>query len=472
MKSSLLALLVTAACLLSAPAIAGGKQCAHAREITDLAGLVLDDLKVANPTISKRFGADAAYLALHYGNLAEPDVDRVLQSLLAHDVAAGRNFVEAYYISRYGYEAAMAKLRATGQPAEGGLLDFTLIRQLAKAGRFDVVARAKDSPPDSNVPLGYALAVIDFPDAEKRSFAQAAEAAGLYAVAGGIYASMGDRSDWPGYIKRNFKKPGFPRLRNTFLVFSAYHPELPPLPDPRAGRNSLMIRKYARTTIAAGFRLPQTSLPFLYGGKIRFEPIFPAKSSEVLVGLVEQGALKPSDNMDKSWLIAFRDIAVRSGDAHATMKKMERIGFYGRRHLTTNAGDILNWMLAVEAITPWLGNPDGEFPAVPEDAGDSLRVNWPTWRSVAVLIKAADAPDLSALRGNEAAMAAELLFAKRDYRQLANLITSLPSPQPGLRLAADFAARLDRLCDSRLYFPGEGVLEPAALYYDFDQVAK
>lgn len=474
MKLKLPAFLVTAMFLLSMPAVAG-QQCPHAREITDLAALVLDDLQRPGSTHSQRYGTDATYLTMHYGAPAEPEIERILQALLRQNVAAGRGFVQAYFISRYGYEAAAAKLRPLQLDLDDRSLDLTVIRQLAKAGRFDVaidILRKNVTPPDSNQPLGDALAVIDFPDAEKRRFAKAAEAAGLYAMAGGIYASMGDRSDWPGYVKRNFRKPGFPRLRYTFLVYSAYHPELPPLPDPRNGRNGMMVRKYARTMAAAGFRLPQTSLPVLYGSSNRFEPLFPAKASQALIERIEQGAVKATDTMDESWLIAFGEIIAQSGDARATMNKMERVRFSGRRHLTTSAGDILNWMLAVEAIVPWLEDAGGTFPDVPKNAGESLAVNWPAWRAVATAVKSKDLASIHGLPGRAPAMAAELLFAKGDHRALTDLIMSVASPQSGLRLAADFAARLDRLCDSRLYFPGEGLLRPGALLYDLDQVAR
>lgn len=473
LKRGLLAAIIATAFLLPTAAAAGRQQCPHAREIIDLSKLVLDDLGSSGPTLSKRYGTDAAYLTLHYGNPAEPEADRILHSLLAGDVAAGRSFVQAYLISRYGYDAAMKRLRAMGESSAP--VDITVMRQLAKTNRFDIAIdaiSANDAPPDTNLPYADVLAVIDFPDAEKRKFAQAAEAAGLYAVAGGIYASMGDRSDWPGYVKRNFKKPGFPRLRYTFLVYSAYHPELPPMPDPRNTRNGLMLRKYVRTMAAAGFRLPQTSLPLLYGGANRFEPLFPAKASQALIKLADQGAVKATDTMDESWLIAFREIIAQSGDARATMEKMERVRFSGRRHLMTSAGDILNWMLAVEAIVPWLDNPDGKFPDVPMNAGESLGVNWPTWRAVATGVKSKDLTNIHSLPGRAPAMAAELLFAQGDYRALADLIISLPSPRPGLPLAADFAVRLDRLCDSRLYFPGEGLLRPGALFYDFDQATR
>jgi hypothetical protein len=473
LKSGLLALLVTSACLLATPAIAGGKLCAHAKQITDLAGLVLEDLVHPQATLGKSYGADAAYLTLHYGNMSETEVDGLLKALIAQNVVAGRSFVQAYLISRFGYDEATQRLQSFGQNVGKGSLDTSVIRQLAKANRFDVAISAlvkQTTPPDANRPLGDAMA--DFPDADKRRFARAAEAAGLYAMAGGIYASMGDRSDWPGYIKRNFKKPGFPRLRYTILAFSAYHPELPPMPDPRNGRNSLMIRKYIRTDYAAGFRLPHVSLPLAYGSRIQFEPLFSAKASDKLIKLIDQGSIKATDNMDESWLIAFREIVARSGDARATMEKMERIPFNGRRHLATNAGELLNWMLAVEAITPWLRHPDGAFPDIPENAGDSLRVNWPSWRIVATAIKTGDFSQVEDRYGDMAAMTAELLFAKGDYRKLAALIEILPSADSRLSLAADFAARLDRLCDSRLYFPGEGVMGPAALLYDFGHTAK
>ena len=475
LKPGLLALFVSTIFLFSTPAHAGGRQCAHAEEITGLAGLVLDDLAHPQPTLGKRYGADAAYLTLHYRDIAEPEAEGLLKALIAQDVVAGRSFAQAYLISRYGYADATQKLRSLGQTVGNGSLDITVIRQLAKAKRFDVAIAAlvkRTTPPRANRLQREAVAVIDFPDADKRRFAQAAEAAGLYALAGGIYASMGDRSDWPGYIKRNFKKPGFSRLRYTFLVFSAYHPELPPLPDPRNGRNSLMVRKYARTVFTAAFRLPQTSLPLAYGSNIRFEPIFPGKASDTLIKLIDQGSIKATDNMDESWLIAFREIAARTGDTNGTMEKMEHIGFYGRRHLITNAGDILNWMLAVEAITPWLDSPGGQFPEVPKEAGESLRVNWPTWRTVGIAIKAGDVQGLDRRDERTSAVAAELLFAKGDFQALTKLIASIPSPRLKLRLAADFSTRLDRLCDSRLYFPGEGVMSPAALLYDFDQGAK
>jgi hypothetical protein len=105
---------------------------------------------------------------------------------------------------------------------------------------------------------------------------------------------------------------------------------------------------------------------------------------------------------------------------------------------------------------------------VPPLASGALEAAWPEWKAMAETIKADAIPGNLERNFTRRGMAADLLYAKGDEKRLLQLIAEESNPGFRQRLTIDFMARYDRLCDSRLYFPGATLFLRAATVHRFD----
>ena len=168
------------------------------------------------------------------------------------------------------------------------------------------------------------------------------------------------------------------------------------------------------------------------------------------------------------WLQTLRALAASTDDPSAIVAKMQNVSAPSRHYLQGNAGDVLDTMLAAEAIGPWLKGGIAAFPELPPLASEELKAAWPEWKSMAEAIKSGSIP--AELDGSftRRGMAADLVYAKGDSPSLLRLISAERNPGFRQRLTVDFMARYDRDCDARLYFPGASIFLRAATIHRFD----
>jgi hypothetical protein len=467
-------LFFAAACLLTAPAVAQAETgaCSERPAILALSDRLLADLDSKNPGYARYYARDAAYLKLHYGSMSEADADRMLAKILAKQANASLGFVYAYYISRYGFDVATAKIgKANLAFYDNQPYDLTLIRALTLAGRFDlVVENLKKNGNIKGAPytLPAALPLIDQPPAERQRLADIADRARLPFLAGGLYASLPSYATWPGFLKRNYQDVGYKGVHGYYIAFSGYHFSRLPLPDPRNNINGLAFRQMLQTIVGASWLTPQSALLYQFVVRSKLSLIYGGRAAEVLKKAYDQGRLRPQDPMAEGWLMTFRALATASGNPALIVRKMRDVRIASRHYLGDDASAVLDTMLAAEAIAPWFKDKSNTFPPAPALASDRLKALWPTWQKLAEAIKTGGNPGDLAREGTARGMIAELLYAKGDWLRLLNLVTGEPDPALRQRLEADFMARYDRLCDSSLYFPGEALFLRNSTIHRFD----
>jgi hypothetical protein len=445
--------------------------CTHKGTIISLADRLLDDLTSVDPYIASYSATDALYLKMQYGRMGGAEIEAMFSRLPDVGIYGIKDFIFSYLISEYGYENASARFgRENLRYFESHPYDLTLMHQLTTIGRYDLVIenlKRVDWPNDRRYKYPPALPMIEFSVAERRSFAEKAERAGQTLLAGSLYASLPTHEAWPGFLKRNVEKEGFRDQRENYITFSAYNANSPLLPDPRNNANWHMYLKFFQIISTAVWHEPEASLLGAFEGRYKFEILYSKRAAQVMLA-AKQDELRPDGPMDKGWLFTFRALAKTSGDPEMIVQRMQRVSVVSRHYLQASAGDILDTMLASEAIGPWMRGKSQAFPAIPPLASSKLRASWPEWQAMAETLQAGGDPDNLDRNFTRRGMAADLLYAKGDEPRLLALIAAENNAGFRQRLTVDFMARYDRLCDSKLYFPGAAVFLRRGTIHRFD----
>lgn len=458
--------------LLPSAAHSESPACIHKDAITSLADSLLADLTSADPDVASYSATDALYLKMHYGRMSDAEIEAMFARLPDVGIYGIKDFIFAHLISRYGYEAASRRFGNENlRYFDSHVYNLTLMRELATSGRYDLVIenlKRVDWPKDRRYRYPSALPMIELPVDERRAFAEQAERAGQTLLAGGLYASLPTHEAWPGFLKRNVEKDGFKDRRENYIAFSAYNPDSPLLPDPRNNSNRHMYVKFFQTVSAAMWREPEASLLGAFEGRYKFEILYSKRAGQVTLA-AKPDELRPDGPMDKGWLFTFRALAKTSGNPEIIVQKMQSVSIPTRHYVQGSAGDILDTMLASEAIGPWMRGESKDFPTIPALASSKLKAAWPEWKATAEALQVGSDPGNLDRNFTRRGMAADLLYATGDDKRLLALIAAETNPGFRQRLTVDFMARYDRLCDSSLYFPGAAIFMRRATIHRFDR---
>jgi hypothetical protein len=458
------------ALVLSLPSLAAAvKSCPLTPDIMSLEDTVISGLDRPGAVRSKRSAAEAAYLEMHYGHMSEQQIEALLLKIADGDALQAHGLTYTYFLSRYGAAATQhlgAKFLTYYDDHE---YEPSLVRMLAKTGDFDEVERHKKQLGSMfrfDLYIPDAMGLIDFPEAERLMMAKKAEAAGDLLVAGQLFASIPDHKEWLMFWKRNGMNAAVVGSHWVYYYFSASNLDAPILPDPHDRMDWIIAIRAVDKSLKAAYRMPQIALIYDLAYEARLAPFIASRPAAKLLELWKSGAIKSTDNMDASWLVTYREAIALSGDPSRIMELMKKIDIRSRRHVGDHAMDLLDWMLAVEAITPWIEGKSADFPSIPKFSSDNLAKQWPIWKDVATAIRnkqyhSDDGNDLNA------GIAAEFMFSTGQYHDMTKDILSVSNPETRVSLAHDFATRMDRLCDARLYFPGEGRALRESMIFDF-----
>jgi hypothetical protein len=470
-------ILLTGLIIAVSPAAASAEQksCSYRQSILALADRLLADLDVRNPSIAQLYGRDAAYLKLYYGQMSGAEIDGMLDRLMNTWADDANQFAYAYYMSKLGYEPGSARMGKRLDVVKANMFDPTLIRALARAGRYDLVVgmmRGVQEWPDKRYLIPMALPFMDRPPEERKRLADLADSGGALALAGELYASLPDYDGWRGYLKRHFEEIGYRNLKASFVAFSAVNYGSPPLPDPKNRMADLLYREFVQKIAASSWLLPESALLYQFSAQFRFEPVYGKRAAQAIKDAYDRGDLRPESPIERGWLLTYHALAKAAEDPQIIIRQMQSVHIRSRHYLQGNTGDILDTMLASEAIGPWLRGETSAFPSVPALASDKLKANWPQWRKMAEVIKSGGNPDGLDKNLARRGMAADLLYAKGDETRLLASIAAESNPVFRERLEADFMTRYDRLCDSSLYFPGDAFFLRDTTIYRFDALPK
>lgn len=453
------------AALMVAPALAQ-EACPAAGEIAALSRFVLEKRTELPRLQARGFGAEAAYLTLRYAPLEGEAARTFITDLMDEDIRGFNELAFAFLVATEGLGPARAALgddaslqALTGTPSGArATIVFDTPQSL-----LDGFAELGDE--GARVPLHAIYAgLLDLPDDVKNAVAALGEARGHVAVAGALYATMQDESAWPDYLARLPDAGLAEVIGNMWSVLPAFVGNAPlPSPDTTSQETWSDIYEILRLATLQP-EVEFINLYFNHTGLIDGA----LTAARALHAAIEDGAIARDGTMDAGWLLTYRTI-LGMGDRFAEeIDPMLRGSNVGPRPLRQTAAETMDWIIAVDALTPYLKWETEDLPAAPHAPGGTLEAEWAIWQELAIAARTAPAALATAGDERRAAIAAEIVYAMGANDALRLLIENLPPTTTSVGMADDFARRLDRQCASYLWHMAESVVLAGTPVYKFD----
>ena len=455
------------AAVMVGPALAQ-EVCPAAGEIVALSGLVLER-RTALPKLPARgFGADAAYLTLRYTPLEGEAAKNFVVGLMGEDI---RGFDELAFAFLVATEGVVPAYMALGHEAAQQALTGTPSGTRATIA-FDTPQSLLDGFADlgdegATEPLRAIYAgLLDLPDETKDMVARLAEERGHIAVAGALYATMQDPRAWPDYLARMENGDLTRVIGNLWQALPALVGN-DPLPAPDAGSQQTWQDIYEVMQNAA--LQPEADIINSYFNQSGLIDAA-LTAGRALRAAVEDGTIARDGTMDAGWLHTYRILRDVDDSFAGEIDEALRGMSTGQRPLRQTAAETMDWILAIDALGPYLRWETEELPEAPHAPGGTLEAEWATWQELAVAARVA--PAAVDVGGDErkAAIAAEIIYAMGAYDALRVLIAAMPPASTSVGLAEDFARRLDRQCESYLWHPAESLVLAGTPIYKFDDL--
>lgn len=434
------------------------QECAVAPAILSLSKTVLNKREALPPLPRRRFGAEAAYLALRYGEDDDATVTTILH-LIEQRALGANDLAYALFVTDYGIEASLAdvgdtllELAATG----GGISTArALLLNGGAALLFDTIA--KSAPPLQ--PSAYrtaVVAIIDQPDKTKEALAKLAVDKTLPLLAAGLVASERDAAAWGRFAATLDTKT----LQTAIALWNwlpavVGNPSLPKDPPPV---DPALSAKLYQLSIIIAYEPQLDFLGTLLNMSGRIDEV--AVAGHAVGTALDSGDIAIEGTLDPVWILAYRaliDAGYAEEDLRQVLGSVDAIPRPGRKTIL----DTIEWIAAVEALGPFVR---GET-ATPPEAPTGLDESWPQWIAAANEIRDGGQPNVA---DDMLPRLADLMLAHGDVNALA-LAISLAQPTPTLlRVADDLAVRLDRQCESYLHHLGEAMLIPGTPIFKFE----
>jgi hypothetical protein len=468
-RTSLFAIVGLAASLaLSPTASATEKQCDFQSDIVALSDYVLKHRAGLPRFKAKRYGAVAAYLKLRYQKPKDSEIEALLVPLAQARVARADELLFAWAIHTYGTDAATAIVgpEAADTYFANGHSPSVLRAAIVKDGIAPLATELRKRTPEERfrIETKVPLALLDKFDTYKSELARQAEAEGLPQIAAGLVATQTDAQAWDAFAKRVEDKAVLQRA----LSYWYWTPALvgnPPLKrdglDPQWNKNREQIHR----VLIAGVRMPERDFLGIYlnySGKGEEA----SKVADTIITIADDSGGE-AWTMDRAWITAYLDLLAVSADPTAVDAALKSTSYAGLRHYYGSFRDVLDWMMAVDALKPYLLKTSA-IKARPELISADFSGDWTDWQKIADAIR--NEADLAPYQvsPNMQAIAAELLLAAEKPHALAAFITAAKPDDKSVNLAEDFANRLDRICYGYLNFPAEAATFPDTPLFRFD----
>ncbi len=441
--------------------------CAEAPRIVDLAGAIIDGRADLSGLHKRRYGAEAVYLALHYGGMDEEAARARLAELAADGVAEAREVLAILVITRDGVEAGLAVIDPDPVRAfaEATVPVRRAVLMADDGASYFRLMRAAESRPELAERVSLALAgggelvqlTADMPDEALAQVIAAAEADGRILAAIKMAAGLADLSTFQALMATYAGRPEVAEFA-TFSwmeanIFSLRHGAGPlPRPDPamQAERGASDARLYAVFRAAWDSGPEQFILTFMNqtGREAEVAAVAQAYLTEVA-----EGRLNPVADPDAAWLAQYRALGLVMEPA-VVQDTLGAVDFppVRLRHYAGTAAESLDWMLAVDALGPVVrGDVD-----VPPDRPAMMQAefDWTFWAGLAEQIAAGPVADLPP---ESLSPAVELLAAAGRWDELVDVAGAMEPPER-LAVLRDMMQRLDRRCNAWMASEGQGMM--------------
>ncbi|WP_075290353.1 hypothetical protein [Pararhizobium arenae] len=465
-------LALTLAVTHSAPALA---QSACADAIETLADIVIDGRADVPRLAARRYGTQAAFLKIRYGELPAGETEALLTTLQDAGAIESDQLAATWTIHQHGYAAAKRKFDAKTLGLAMSSTGISVMRaMLLSDDGAELVVTEMAALPKERQPLAAKsamMAAIDLPDDKKARIVEVAERHELWFLAATFAAIQSDVTAWKSFAERQEKRGGLDDLSTAISWAPAFvgNPALPrgAYDKPEYAEQRKMVHD---VMITAALGPERDFLMTFLNQTGMIEPT--AAVSKQLREDILSGKLNRKGTFDDVWLSAYRALLKATAQPDMVATTFESIPFSLGRYLRTSEGfsvrDVVDRLMAVETLTPYVQAKADDPPPVPVELSAKMAGEWANWSSAAQMIRG-DAPSPEptadpAMLG----ISAELLFGKGDEKKLTEFIASAPAGEPRVALANDFAARLDRKCASYLWHPSEAVLLAGQQIYKFD----
>ena len=461
----LLAASATAFALVCSMPVAAQDVCDDAEVILSLGQTILEKRPELPRLQARRFGAHALYLMMRYGDVDDATVERELAAMLADGVPLARDLAFAW---SYGMSDG-TKDRLLGPDAVASVLTATTsgARAMIREGDIDpmmsVLAGMND--PVGAFP-GVVIAALDYTDGQKAALADAAMAHDLPILAAGFMATHQKTKAWPVFVATLDAETAERALQAWFFLPTAMgNPMLPRKTDQsEPGPYGFTTAKLNEIAVAA-MKIPQNDfLNTLLNQSAEVDKVVAAATA--IEEAAAAGGFERRGTLDEAWLLAYRTLAEQWDDPEQLEGQLASFDLDTGRNMSSDRTlGILDRIVAIDALTPFLRSEVDEPPAMPALLSPNAEAAWPQWLEIAAAVKAN--PSDPAHIGEDT-MAAEMLFAAGKTRELASMVAEAPASLQLLRLATDMAIRLDRGCESYLWHPGESLMLAGTPIFKFD----
>ena len=453
--------------LLASPAAAQGFKCDHAPAIVSLTSTILT--KRADLARLQQRNAPAplaAYLAIQYTPLGDHEAETLLADLIADDA---RGVDEVAFAWSYGMDGGDVTSRMLGADAVQRMVSIasvSAIRAMIREGDEETLLATIAELDSGDKYAAYqatAIALLDYSNDVRRQIAGQALDRGLVELAA-LLVALDDkgRKEWDAFTRKLADPALVSQLTQLWRWAPAFvgGPELPRTPDQSPLADPAMRARSHDVFIAAA-KTPQIDfLMTLLNQTGRVEET--AAAADALTAAIATGEIARDGSYGPAWLLEYRVLRQKWDDDDyllSTLKSFEYPTPRGSRRPL----EMLDTLIAIEALTPYL---KGETDGLPEKPGELSAdfTAWPQWIEIAAKVKA-DPADPSLSDEAVVPIAADLLLAAGEIDALATVVAAAPGTATVLRLAADMAVQLDRMCAGYLYHPvrGHQPRRPAAL---------
>lgn len=444
--------------------------CGHEDTLRHMARRIVTTRSSLSRSTSARYGADAAYLLMHYDQLSTADSIALIDQLKTEgDPAPGVDSLMAAFVT------------ARSLVTPDSLFDNTQLRDLLLRGdqhliravimldegaSFFATLKKIRSQPDlaaKQVKLFWLPAIImDRSEAFRIQVAEQAIAASEYAIAARIFASLTDLSRYRELLETRKDDPEFVRDAgtNTVIRYGITLQNHRDILSADFGGKVLMhpdeyqVYRAAYLTPQAGFlgmALNQV------GGLHDFSSV-----AQTYITAFESGDIVPHDDIEAHWLTIYDAMFTIMG-RDATHRALDGFEFSNRhRHFSGRALQLLEWAFAKRELSAFLNGEASEPPDKPVQLTDAF--DWQLWVDTVTLVRAGKTEYSNE---SQRRIAVEMYAILDDYAKVEEVIALNFTPEERIQIYRDFMQRLDRRCKQLTDFPGQANLLGGTILYRF-----
>ncbi len=438
--------------------------------LVKLSEYVLDNRQKLPKLAAANFGSVSAYLKIRYGNLDAQAEEKLIRDVKLSGGKDADQLWAAYFISRRGYERMQKDFGVLLESKMFGGQSVSAMRAALLSKDRQIVLRqmARLPSPVRRRPMADAvMALMDQPDALKLEVAKSSERSGLIELAGGLYLSLADGSAAEEFLERQRKFSGLQLMIAEWYRMPALHGR-PILPY----RNFTipwveLLRSQMSNTARIAAMTPEVDFLDRFAqatGRTKEASLAALR----LMKSVDPGKWRDPHLRDEMWLAIYDALSEAIGDKGQLDAALFGILLPSMRHYDRDVRTALDWIVAARAVAPYAQRKSSKAPARPSTMSVDSTIMWRLWLETAKQLRSSAALDSFAADDLKASIAAELMFAAGNQRDLARLIAMLRPTPKSVQLAHDFAIRIDRTCAAHLSAAGEALFPSRPTVFKFE----